>query len=121
MVEVPVPRRLRLPARLELGEGVLPHRGQQPEPRLRPAQDADQVLVGQRREGVERLDPELVRRRHRRDRLESEAAGERPQPPEHRPLRVAEQLVAPVEQRPQRPLPRRQVRHRGARQREAPF
>ena len=107
---VPVARRLGLAARLgqALG-GVLAHRLQQPvAPRAGGALvHLHQRLVDQPRQQVEhRVRGEAVARADRLGGLQRPAAGEDRQPPQQRPLRLGQQVVAPVERRPQRLLAR---------------
>ena len=82
--------------------------------------DRDERLLDEPREHVGDLARvEVVARAHVLDRLELEAAREDRQAPEQRPLVGLEQLVAPLERRGQRLLPRRRRMAPAAQEAEA--
>ena len=96
---------LRLARRLEQLRGVLADRLEHREAWLarRPPQRADEALVDERRKGLEYVEP--VPAADRLGRLECPAACEDGKPREQRRLVLAQEAVAPLERRAQRPLP----------------
>ena len=106
---MPVPHRpLRHRSPAACSRGVLAHRLQQPVARCAVARlGQHQRLVHQRVSRSSTPSPSIaVAGADRLGRLERPAPGEDRQPPEQRALRLAEQVVAPVDQRAQRLLAR---------------
>src|SRR5205085_10632099 len=102
-------------------ERVLANRREQPEPRLSVAAVplADEALVDERRDRVERPADRLVVRAHRVCDLERAAAAEDAEPREQPLLGRVEQVVAPLDRRSQRPLPLGEVARAAGEETEA--